>query len=962
MRHPAQSGRFTFRVTALPLFRVRDSREWQTVEIERPQDQRANRLSLIVELPGVGWRKRVTWPASKPRIRVEIPCDRTATVLRLIWGAQAEQTQDCPLAARRRWHIHLLHHTHVDIGYTDLPSCVREQQAEILDQVVELCARSREYPEPARFRWINECFWPVTNYLERRDLRRVRDLVRWMRRGAIENTALYMNMTELWTEEMIARSLGHAVRFSAEHRLPLVVGAQTDCPGVSWAVPQLLNQIGIRWLAMSSNTIRALVPRLPRPFWWRTPSGRILVWNTDPDHEHYGEGYRHGFRQGYTTVLERLPRVLAAYEDQSYPHAVYGFRLAMDNCYPLAELSDTVRKWNETWTAPQLRISTFRDFFRELEPLLGPECPVVDGAWPDWWADGHASAASHTARARRLWRRLDGLERVDAVLTPDVHIGGSTERALEGLLLFDEHTWGARGSAVHPFSARTMAHWNEKEAPLFQAEDCAEVMAEEMQRGLRRDSQPMRVAVTNPSLHAQSPAVAVVSLPAPESIEFAGGTHPAPPAQTSAEWVVTDADTGEDLTSQALHPDHADPQRRGEVAVVIPDLGGLCTRRLSVRTADRSLIHRRTGLADVTVEAGGYRLSWTQESGITSWCDTIHGREWISAGAALGELLLERPILSGSEPTRYDHFRSSTRSPASRTTGPVFDSLAWTEALEGTGQIVFTARVYHAAPRFELVVGINKLEYASPEGIFVAFPFEAAHPEFIIDAPGGAFAPEIEQLPNSARDYYHVDAGLALLDGEDWLALASPDAPLFHLQEPRPARWLEHLDITTGHVFSNPMLNYWHTNFRPSQAGWVELVYVLTTGRGSPREQALRGLHGSLADPLVIPGWPGRVLPPVELLEGAVDILSLRREGDSLWLRLKEIAGKPGRCVLRFRSRRGLRVERTDPCGQNETSLNTVGGKVEIQLDAYETMTLRVRAGSDGSKTRGQGARSRAGS
>jgi alpha-mannosidase len=950
-----------WQVMPLPLFRVRDSREWQTVEIERRDDLRASRLSLTVELPGTGWRKRITFPVDEPCVRVEIPCDDPPGVLRLRWGARPGQSQDCRLVARRRWRIHMLHHTHVDIGYTDLPSRVREQQAEILDQVLELCERTREHPEPARFRWINECFWPVTNYLERRDPRRVRDLVRWMRRGAIENTALYMNMTELWTEEMIARSLRHAVQFCAEHRLPLAVGAQTDCPAVSWAVPQLLNQIGIRFLAMSSNSIRAIVPRLPRPFWWTPPSGRVLVWNTDPDHGHYGEGYRHGFRYDYAAVLERLPRVLAAYEDQGYPYPVYGFRLGMDNCYPLEQLSDIVRQWNETWAAPQLRISTFRDFFRELEPLLGRECPVVEGAWPDWWADGHASAASHTARARRLWRRLDGLERVDAMLTPDVDIRDLDEQALEGLLLFDEHTWGARGSAVHPFSPRTLAHWNEKEAPLFHAEDCAEAMAEEIQRGLRYDARQTRLVVANPFLHALSPAVAVAHLGALRRIDFAGGTHPAPPARSAEEWVVTDADTGDELASQPLHPDHVDPQRRGEVAVVIPELGGMCTRRLSARAADGSRIHSRTGLAEATIEAGGYHLSWTQERGITSWRDTVHGREWISAGAALGELLLERPAFNSGEPAEYHHFRASDRSSASRTTGPVFDSLAWTEALEGTGEVAFTARVYHDTPRLELVVGINKLECAAPEALFVAFPFEASRPEFMIDAPGGAYAPEVEQLPGSARDYYHVDAGLALLDDDDWLALASPDAPLFHLQKPRPARWLERLDITTGHVFSNPMLNYWHTNFRPSQAGWVELVYVLTTGRGRPRDRALRSLRESIAGPAVVMGWPRRVFAPVELVEGTVNLLSLRREGDSLWLRLKETTGKAGRCVLRFRQRRGLRVEQTDPYGRDGTPLKVVGGKVQIQFEAYGTVTLSVRAGSGRGKGRGSGAKQRAG-
>jgi alpha-mannosidase len=941
-----------FKVTPLPLLRIRDSQEWQTVEIERPEDRPRGCSAILIERPGQGFRKRVSLREGSLRVRAEIPCTEPPGAIRLRWGEKPGRSLDVPLSRPRRWRVHLLHHTHVDIGYTDLPSRVCEQQAEILDQVVDLCERTRGLPEPARFRWVNECFWPVANYLRRRTPKETNSLVRWMRRGAIENTALYMNMTELWTEEMIARSLRHAVRFCAEYRLPLAVAAQTDCPGVSWAVPQLLNQIGIRYLAMSTNSIRARPPRLSRPFWWRTPSGQVLVWNTDPDQGHYGEGYRHGFRHGYAQVLERMPRVLARYEDQGYPYSVYSFRLGMDNCYPLTHLSDLARKWNETWVAPQLRISTFREFFRELEPLLDG-CDVAEGAWPDWWADGHASAAFHTARARRLWRRLDGVERAHSVLAPDFDISDLADRALENLFLFDEHTWGAQGCARQPFSARTMAHWAEKELPLFLAGDEVETLKHRFSRRFGRAQEPGRLAVMNPSLRARRPIMAVAQLGELEPAEFRGEAQPSPQARLTKRWLVVDANTGTDIPSQMLHPNHTDPQRRGDVALLIPEIGGLDVRRLSARAVEAARVKRRAGRAKVSLKNEHYQIAWTQEQGLISWRDAAHGREWIATGCALAGPVVERAIRRTGKPERHRHFPSCNRSTATSEAGPVFDSLTWTEALEGTGGVMLCLRLYHACPRLELALTINKLQVLAPEALFIAFPFEAARPRFLIHAPGGTYASETEQLPGSARDYHHVEAGLALLDGEDWLALLSPDAPLFHLQQPNTARWLDQLDVRTGHVFSNPMSNYWHTNFRPSQTGSVELTYILTSGRGNPRDAALRSLHEGLADAVVVPGWPKRTSPPVRLLEGTVDLLSLRRDGDSLWIRLKEMMGKPTRCTLEFPGSRAVRVERTDPCGGSAARLATAHGKVEIPLGPYEVGTLRVEVAGAGRRRAG---------
>ena len=50
--------------------------------------------------------------------------------------------------------IYLVHHTHMDIGYTDMPSEVMDQHLGHMDAVLDLCDAHRDAEVP--FRWTCE--------------------------------------------------------------------------------------------------------------------------------------------------------------------------------------------------------------------------------------------------------------------------------------------------------------------------------------------------------------------------------------------------------------------------------------------------------------------------------------------------------------------------------------------------------------------------------------------------------------------------------------------------------------------------------------------------------------------------------------------------------------------------------------------------------------------------------------
>ena len=82
--------------------------------------------------------------------------------------AAEDALKPAPVAATepvRKWVVYLLPHSHVDIGYTDIQPEVERVHWRHLDQALELCRKTADYPPGARFKWNVEVIWPTDSYL-----------------------------------------------------------------------------------------------------------------------------------------------------------------------------------------------------------------------------------------------------------------------------------------------------------------------------------------------------------------------------------------------------------------------------------------------------------------------------------------------------------------------------------------------------------------------------------------------------------------------------------------------------------------------------------------------------------------------------------------------------------------------------------------------------------------------------
>ena len=175
----------------------------------------------------------------------------------------------------RPWEIWLVHHTHVDIGYTEPQDIILRKHAEFVAHALDHCTATDNLPEGERFCWTCEVAWTVKAFLARYP-ERADEFFRRVREGRIEVTALYLQLTDLFTQELLEDTTDYALALGREHGFAVVTAMNDDVNGWAWGLPDLLAARGVRFMDTAINETRALGVR-PRPALFRWKIGRAHV-------------------------------------------------------------------------------------------------------------------------------------------------------------------------------------------------------------------------------------------------------------------------------------------------------------------------------------------------------------------------------------------------------------------------------------------------------------------------------------------------------------------------------------------------------------------------------------------------------------------------------------------------------------------------------------------------------------
>src|SRR5918912_1274144 len=224
-------------------------------DLERTRESLRRRAALIAARSQprgpLGIRVLVPEVSEPTTIQVELP--------QLAPGAVVE----VELRPERKWSVHLVHHTHLDIGYTDPQGRVLAEHLSFLDSCLDLVRETDEWPDAARFRWVVEALWSFDQWAKARPKQRVTEFLERVEQARIELTAMPFNLhTETCSTDELHELLRLAHDVSLRYGVRFTSAMQTDVPGSVVGLIDALSQAGVKYLSVAHNWAGRSVPHL----------------------------------------------------------------------------------------------------------------------------------------------------------------------------------------------------------------------------------------------------------------------------------------------------------------------------------------------------------------------------------------------------------------------------------------------------------------------------------------------------------------------------------------------------------------------------------------------------------------------------------------------------------------------------------------------------------------------------
>jgi alpha-mannosidase len=735
----------------------------------------------------------------------------------------------------KEWEIFLVQHTHSDIGYTRPQTEILPEHLRYIDQALDYCDQTDDYPEASQFRWTCETSWSVREYLQSRPQAQVDRLLQRIQEGRIEATGMFLNFSEIIDESALAAQT-KTLRMLKNRGIDVTTAMQNDVNGIAWCMVDYYHHTDVRYLNMGIHAHRARKPfDKPTAFWWQSPAGnRLLAYRS----EHYMHGNSLGLtKSDQDGFRDNLSQYLHSLEDRNYPYDKIALQFSgyvTDNSPPSVKVCDIIRAWNEKYEWPKLRSALARDFLVFLDEQHAEEIPAKKVAWPDWWTDGVASAANETGIVRKIHHEIAAntailaMAQIMGVDLPD-DIQEEIEEVYDNLLFYDEHTFGASESIRDPLAKNTINQWGTKASYAWEAAKRSSALQEKalafLESALPKSNQPT-IAVFNTLNWERSGMVeAFINYELiPEGADF----------------TLTDAD-GKECPYQIF-------EKREEGAyygIWVENIPGTGFKTLSLNLGEKSKNIRSGGSP---YENAFYKITLDRDKGLIGRVyDKALGLELLDteAGESLGQLIYEQ-LDNRHELERLTNVNRDTvykpltmeRKQLSRIKverihkGNIFTSIFLHGEMPVCADergVNIELRLYHYEKKIELLYRMFKLAVYRPEGIYVAFPFALENGELAFEAQGGVVYPGQNQLGGSASDWNTIQNFAAVKGAEAQILFVSDEIPLVQFGAINTGRYYYRLDPQTNHIYSWVLNNYWVTNFKASQAGELRWRYCISS-------------------------------------------------------------------------------------------------------------------------------------
>jgi len=740
---------------------------------------------------------------------------------------------------RRHWQVFLVHYSHHDIGYTDLPSNVLAEHDGFMDGILRFCKKTDNFPEESKFRYTVEQSCSVLHFIKNRPKKVVDELIDYIKKGRIEVTALFGNqITELCSHEELIRLLYPSFQLKREYNIPICSAMHNDIPGVSWGLAAVLAGAGIKFfspgipvwyfgkkMSPSTHALPISSKQEVRPFWdeskvlpldipgafkWQGPDGnQVIFWyNLHGD----GELYLWSYQQ----VLEELPERLYLLEKRNFPFEFVNYTIRggeRDNSLPSIELSYIVKEWNSRWAYPKLILATNQDFLKHLEKYRH-NLPVIRGELPNTdYVIGAISAAKETGINRITHDTLHSAEKfatIAAIVSDYPYPKKSIDNAYQNSFYYDMHCFGLH----HPVGPAQDGNWSEKSNFAYKA---AALSQDLLSKSLNRIVDEVelhnegchvvvfnslsfkRTDVVNLPLKEQSPCGFPMYLDHSRDRSYSKlvpGTAIRrniinPPIELIEKgFDLIDLDTGDEVSYQIVKLENSqDP---------VP----YAPERYSLGQIDRAELFEIIFVAKNVPSMGykTYRLVPSEKkevfsSSISIGKTTLENRFFkimlnpeTGAIESIYDKELQREIVDRKAPHKFNQliarWAKDGKEEYSKKVliregkkGPIYGSIIVSGKAIGCPQITQEIILYNEIKRIDLKSRILRDSTPLLE-IYFAFPFSVENPQFRFEGANSIIEPLKDQFPGSNSDYYAIQHWADIFNEEMGVTFTSMEAPI----------------------------------------------------------------------------------------------------------------------------------------------------------------------------------------
>ncbi|MGA9061229.1 MAG: glycosyl hydrolase-related protein [Terracidiphilus sp.] len=871
----------------------------------------------------------------------------------------------------RRWHVYVINLSHLDVGFHDVPSVIKERIAGFVDDAVRLCDATRDNAPESRYIFTLESSWPVDYYEQHRTADQFQKLIDCFRRGQMEFGAIYLPIhTDLCGHEELARLTYYAAgvrrRFDVPVRMAIIddVG-ESYCMGLA----QVLARSGVKWFCTGPGAkanVKGIINKAPRIFYWDSPDGSRVLSAWTPGIWTYARWSAAGFKGNSTLQeFEKLP---------DYPYDImfrHGGKGDISSPDPkMLELIDSYRK---ECPEADIKLSTAQEFFAAVEAKYAADIPTWRGDVADAWGDGVISLARETALHRRTHSKLMAAEILAAL--GGIEAREDVANAYRNLHLYSDHTWGLdfntdnRPGKITYFTRMVT---NDKSirvdvppgetlgpgSPLMKPYE----ISWDAKRQYAIDAGQIADRVMNSALNRVSPRAAAsglvvwntMSWPRTSAVRFEA------PASTPPFKALRERRSG------AVIPVQQDGSSWVFIASDVPAFG-FC----AYEPVEGSPKQAENSKSDA-IENRYYSVSVELETALVrSVIDLERKSELVDPGAyGMGQYIHDNVnesyigfgIQAGN--SGYAYGAGERLVPAAVgdpvvEVGPVFSSITMKARLDdGPAPATIGRRVilYRDLNRIDMNIRVEKRAAMEKEQIYIGFPFDVG-PEvrfrlelayMTMDWPRDSM-PGTWRGYNGMRNYVRADGRAR---GVTWTSVDAPIACFGGINSNHwDPKWHDSFVPRNANIYSYVMSNIWNVNYPLWQGGEMQFDYSFMSHDSALPLSESAHFGWDTVSPLIA-HWVSdssekQLSAPVrfeiEPQNAMIAVVKRPEAGDGIVLRVWECGGQTNTLArIQVAGRRTANVRRLNLVEEDIGPAILRNGAIELELRPHELATLRI--------------------